>query len=80
VICPGVVEETELLQGAVPPDKQAQFLSTFAQVHPLGRNGKPDDVADAVLFFASAQSRWITGVVLPLDGGRHLASNRPKLD
>ncbi|MGK2942203.1 MAG: SDR family NAD(P)-dependent oxidoreductase [Immundisolibacter sp.] len=80
VICPGVVEETELLQGAVPPDKQAQFLNTFAQVHPLGRNGKPDDVADAVLFFASGQSRWITGVVLPLDGGRHLASNRPKLD
>lgn len=80
VICPGVVEDTELLHGAVPPDRQAQFLSTFANVHPLGRNGQPDDVADAVLFFASDQSRWITGAVLPLDGGRHLATNRPKLD
>ena len=80
VICPGVVEETDLLDGAVPPDKQAGFLSTFANVHPLGRNGKPDDVADAVLFFASPMSRWITGAVLPLDGGRHLATNRPKLD
>ncbi len=80
VICPGVVEDTDLLDGAVAPDKQAGFLTTFAGVHPLGRNGKPDDVADAVLFFASPQSRWITGAVLPLDGGRHLASNRPKLD
>lgn len=80
VICPGVVQDTDLLQGAVPPDRQAQFLDTFANLHPLGRNGRPDDVADAVLFFASDQSRWITGAVLPLDGGRHLATNRPKLD
>lgn len=80
VICPGVVEDTDLLEGAVPPDRQAQFLNTFANLHPLGRNGQPDDVADAVLFFASHQSRWITGAVLPLDGGRHLATNRPKLD
>ncbi len=80
VICPGVVQDTELLKGAVPPDRQAQFLTTFANLHPLGRNGQPDDVADAVLFFASDQSRWITGAVLPLDGGRHLATNRPKLD
>jgi len=80
VICPGVVEDTDLLDGAVPTDKQAGFLTTFAGLHPLGRNGKPDDVADAVLFFASPLSRWITGAVLPLDGGRHLATNRPKLD
>ena len=80
VICPGVVEDTDLLEGAVPPDKQAGFLTTFAGLHPLGRNGKPDDVADAVLFFASPLSRWITGAVLPLDGGRHLATNRPRLD
>jgi NAD(P)-dependent dehydrogenase (short-subunit alcohol dehydrogenase family) len=80
VICPGVVEDTELLQGAVPAERQADFLHTFAGLHPLGRNGRPDDVADAVLFFASPMSRWITGAVLPLDGGRHLATNRPRLD
>ena len=80
VICPGVVEDTELLQGAVPAERQAGFLQTFAGLHPLGRNGRPDDVADAVLFFASPMSRWITGAVLPLDGGRHLATNRPRVD
>jgi NAD(P)-dependent dehydrogenase (short-subunit alcohol dehydrogenase family) len=80
VICPGVVEDTELLQGVLPAERQADFLHTFAGLHPLGRNGRPDDVADAVLFFASPMSRWITGAVLPLDGGRHLATNRPRLD
>jgi NAD(P)-dependent dehydrogenase (short-subunit alcohol dehydrogenase family) len=36
---------------------------------PLGRWGKPEDVADPVLFLASPAARFITGVVLPVDGG-----------
>jgi 3-oxoacyl-[acyl-carrier protein] reductase len=41
---------------------------------PLGRRGVPDDVAGAVLFLLSDLSRWITGQVLPVDGG---SSARP---
>lgn len=37
---------------------------------PMGRIGEPRDVANAVLFFASEQSSWITGTVLNVDGGR----------
>lgn len=37
--------------------------------YPLRRIGEPEDVADAALFLASDESRWITGVVLPVDGG-----------
>ena len=37
--------------------------------YPLRRVGEPGDVADAALFLASDESRWITGVVLPVDGG-----------
>ena len=37
--------------------------------YPLGRIGEPDDVASAALFLASAEAAWITGVVLPVDGG-----------
>jgi NAD(P)-dependent dehydrogenase (short-subunit alcohol dehydrogenase family) len=37
--------------------------------YPLRRVGEPEDVADAALFLASDESRWITGVVLPVDGG-----------
>ena len=36
---------------------------------PLGRWGQPEDVADPVLFLASPAARFITGVVLPVDGG-----------
>ncbi len=37
--------------------------------HPLGRLGEPEDVAQAALFLAADESRWITGVLLLVDGG-----------
>lgn len=40
-----------------------------AASHPLGRLGEPEDVARAVTFLLSEQASWITGVVLPVDGG-----------
>lgn len=40
-----------------------------ARTHPLGRLGDPEDVAAAITFLASDQASWLTGVVLPVDGG-----------
>jgi NAD(P)-dependent dehydrogenase (short-subunit alcohol dehydrogenase family) len=37
--------------------------------HPLSRNGQPRDVAEAIFFLASDDASWITGVVLPVNGG-----------
>ncbi|PUE57371.1 2-deoxy-D-gluconate 3-dehydrogenase [Limnohabitans sp. 2KL-17] len=45
--------------------RTAQILSRT----PLGRWGQPEDVADPVLFLASPAARFITGVILPIDGG-----------
>ncbi|HUI29387.1 MAG TPA: SDR family oxidoreductase [Candidatus Acidoferrales bacterium] len=39
---------------------------------PVGKLGEPSDVADAALFLASSQSKYITGVVLPVDGGNSI--------
>jgi NAD(P)-dependent dehydrogenase (short-subunit alcohol dehydrogenase family) len=47
------------------PDGVARFL----EAAPLGRLGRPEDVADACLFLASPAARWITGASLTVDGG-----------
>lgn len=44
-------------------------LPTFHAIHPLGRMGMPNDVVKAMLFFASEDAGWITGTILPVDGG-----------
>ncbi len=45
------------------------FLERVGGYYPLGRVGRPEEVADAIAFLASDQASWITGVTLPVDGG-----------
>jgi meso-butanediol dehydrogenase/(S,S)-butanediol dehydrogenase/diacetyl reductase len=76
-ILPGLVEDTEFLYQEIGKEELPQFFESLRLLHPLGRNTKPKDVADAALFLASDQSVFISGVLLNVDGGRHLATNRP---
>jgi len=62
-VCPGPTD-TPLL-AAVPEKHQEAFI----RATPMRRLGKPSELADAVLFFASAQSDFITGQVLSVSGG-----------
>ncbi|MET3804085.1 NAD(P)-dependent dehydrogenase (short-subunit alcohol dehydrogenase family) [Nakamurella sp. UYEF19] len=50
-------------------DADPQVLTRAAKWYPLGRVGTPADVASAVLFLAGPGAAWITGVILPVDGG-----------
>lgn len=50
------------------PERKRRVLART----PLGMLGEPDDVANAALFLASAQARFITGIVLPVDGGNSI--------
>lgn len=49
-------------------------LASAAEGYPLRRTGRPDEVAHAVQFLASARASFITGVTLPVDGGLSIAS------
>jgi NAD(P)-dependent dehydrogenase (short-subunit alcohol dehydrogenase family) len=53
----------------VPRSSAAEDLERDRRAIPLGRRGRPDDIAGAVLFLLSDLSRWITGQVLNVDGG-----------
>jgi NAD(P)-dependent dehydrogenase (short-subunit alcohol dehydrogenase family) len=68
-VCPGDVD-TPLLRSeqAQLGQDEAEFMAEAAR-RPLGRVGTPEDVADAVLFFASDLSKWVTGAFLVVDGG-----------
>lgn len=50
------------------PDRAA-LLAQFASSHPLGRIGRAEDIAKGILYLASSDADWVTGVALPIDGG-----------
>ena len=64
-ICPGLIE-TDMTADLM---KDEALLQEWRKDYPIGRFGKPDDVANACLFFASDESSFVTGTVLPVDGG-----------
>jgi NAD(P)-dependent dehydrogenase (short-subunit alcohol dehydrogenase family) len=67
-VAPAVVE-TPVYGTFIPAEQVQGVLAGFNALHPLGRIGQPADVVSAILFLASQDASWITGTVLPVDGG-----------
>jgi 2-hydroxycyclohexanecarboxyl-CoA dehydrogenase len=69
VVCPGLTETgmlEQFMQGAGNPDK---LREAYRRAIPMGRLGKPEDIAGAVLFLASDDAGFITGQTLSVSGG-----------
>lgn len=65
-VAPAVVE-TPVYNTFMSPEEVRETLPGFNAFHPIGRNGQPKDVADAILYLAGAE--WVTGAILNIDGG-----------
>ena len=66
-VCPGAIE-TNIITRATP-EETAALWRAFVPVHPMGRNGQPQEVAQAILFLASDEASFVTGCPLLVDGG-----------
>jgi NAD(P)-dependent dehydrogenase (short-subunit alcohol dehydrogenase family) len=67
---PGVVVTEIHKRGGMSDEAYAAFLEHSKTTHPLGRTGRPEEIAALVLYLASDQASWITGVTYSIDGGR----------
>jgi NAD(P)-dependent dehydrogenase (short-subunit alcohol dehydrogenase family) len=65
-VCPGVIH-TEMVDRITGKDKEVE--KQYIQMEPVGRMGKPEEVAESVVWLCSDASSFVTGVALPVDGG-----------
>lgn len=73
---------TDMTSGMLPTDEPArtEALRPFINRIPLGRPAQPEDMAPAVLFLASEDAAYITGAILPVDGGTSASTGQPHID
>jgi NAD(P)-dependent dehydrogenase (short-subunit alcohol dehydrogenase family) len=67
-VAPGTIN-TERVQQLPDEPGGLEYLEVIKAAHPMGRLGEPREVAEAILFLASDQASFITGAILPVDGG-----------
>jgi NAD(P)-dependent dehydrogenase (short-subunit alcohol dehydrogenase family) len=67
-VAPGTIN-TERVQRLPEEPGGTEYLEAVKAAHPMGRLGEPSEVAKAILFLASDDASFITGAILPVDGG-----------
>ena len=67
---PGVVVTNLHGRGGMDENTYTNFLENSKKTHPIGRVGKPEEVAELIYYLASEKASWITGATYEIDGGR----------
>ena len=68
-VCPGAIDTPMLRWATSLSDDPEKVIETCNRMHPLGRIGKAEEVADAIAYLASPNASFITGAALIVDGG-----------
>lgn len=67
-VAPGTIR-TERVRSLPEEPGGAEYVAAIERMHPMGRLGEPAEVAQAIAFLASDQASFVTGAILPVDGG-----------
>lgn len=67
---PGLVVTNLQRNSGMDESDYTEMLAKSIPLHPLGRVGEVEEIAELILFLASSKAGWITGVTCPIDGGR----------
>lgn len=68
-LSPGFVDTPIFERTGITGEDRAQFVAIMSEQIPMGRFGRPDEIAAAALFLASDDASYITGIELPVSGG-----------
>ena len=71
-VAPGAVDTKMVWSLKKEINSEKKFNDRIKETHPIGRIAKTQEIANAVIFLASEKSSFITGITIPVDGGRSI--------